>query len=297
MFAPKAGQVQFDLNFSQGQFFNDLSGLYYLLPNEDGTALGIGLNVDAIDDYDGLGNANLSSDLSTFVINTGSLNTNFTLNAGMNFKVFVTNHIALSLGGMYNVNLQPSKNFVEGEHFGIGEMNTSTYDVSETFAKVDLGDIYAQKAIQGVTTHRAMATLGADWYFNCKNPRINPYLGVYGLFKIARIDAFYPYTGMYVPTDTPMEDMAYEEADMYLCPRAGQLIGVGGGVNMGFDFAVTEGLYIGAAISPVQYQYTLMHLQVMDQPAYYAMMTLPGQQAHPNQRARSCCPILSKGLS
>lgn len=275
MFAPKAGQWQFDLNFSQGQFFNDLAGLYYLLPSEDGRSMGLGLNVDGIDDNMGLGNANLSSDLSTFVFNTGSLNTNFTINAGVNFKYFITNHLAINLGGTYNVNLQPSKAYVEGEHFGIGEVNVDKIDVSDIPSEVEPGDIFSQKAIQGAVTHRAMATLGADWYFDCKNPRINPYIGAFGLFKIARVEAYYPYTGMKIRTDYAegegYPDMKYEEADIYLTPRAGQLIGVGGGLNIGVDYAVSEGLYIGAAISPVQYQYTLMHLQVMDQPAYFAM--------------------------
>ena len=45
VFGPKAGQFQFQVNVGTSQFFNDFTGLYYLLPDEDGTATGIGADI------------------------------------------------------------------------------------------------------------------------------------------------------------------------------------------------------------------------------------------------------------
>ncbi len=87
VFAPKAGQWQFNFNIGRGDFFNDLGGLYYMLPDEDGTATGIGLDIPSealsnqlgittigTDVNKGLGNDYLSGVLQLYLLNTGSLN-------------------------------------------------------------------------------------------------------------------------------------------------------------------------------------------------------------------------------
>ena len=139
---------------------------------------------------------------------------------------------------------------------------------------VEPGDIYAQKAILGAVTNRLMVQIGAEYYFNTKNPRIFPYLGVFGQFKMARIESFYPYTGQMVETDYQAgegyPDMKYEEVDIYRTGRAGQALGFGGGINFGVEYVLMEGLFIGAEVAPVCYQYTLLHLNVNGQDPYYA---------------------------
>ena len=272
VFGPKAGQIQINLNVGTGQFFNDFTGLYYMLPDEDGTAMGLGGDRNTLEPGT-FGNAYISGDLSTLLTNSGSLNF-MTRNYSMGMKVFVSDHINLNLSGAYIMNLQPSKNFVEGETYSIDELNVKDYDVSYTPATVEPGDIYAQKAILGAVTNRLMVQIGAEYYFNTKNPRIFPYLGVFGQFKMARIESFYPYTGQMVETDYQAgegyPDMKYEEVDIYRTGRAGQALGFGGGINFGVEYVLMEGLFIGAEVAPVCYQYTLLHLNVNGQDPYYA---------------------------
>ena len=108
-----------------------------------------------------------------------------------------------------------------------------------------------------------------DWYFHIKRaPRVTPYLGVLGQFKIARIDSFYPYTGQKIVDDVPVEGLQYEELDMYRTNRAGNAMGFAVGVNFGVDFSVTENLILGINVAPVLYQYSLVQLQIMGQDTY-----------------------------
>lgn len=297
VFAPKAGQWQFNFNIGRGDFFNDLGGLYYMLPDEDGTATGLGLDIPSealsnqlgittigTDVNKGLGNDYLSGDLQLYLLNTGSLNyTNVAFSMGT--KYFITDHININLSGAYILNLQPSKNFVEGESTKLSDLNFRDLDISVASATVNPGDIYAQKAILGAVTNRLMVQLGSEYYFHTRNERIFPYVGVFGQFKMARIESFYPaYTGQYIETDYYKEidpltgevvkdegypDMAFEELDLYRVPRAGQALGFGGGINFGVEFAVFEGLSLGIEVAPVCYQYTLLHLQVAGQDPYY----------------------------
>ena len=274
MFAPKAGQVQFQLNVGTGQFFNDMTGLYYMLPDEDGTAMGIGSDRNTLEPGT-YGNAYISGDLSNLLVNQGSLNF-MTRNYMVGMKVFVSDHININLSGAYMLNLQPKKDFIEGEAYDIAGLNVKDYDVSETPATVGVGDIYASKAILGAVTNKLMVQLGTEYYFNTRNERIFPYIGVFGQFKMARIESIYPsYTGQYMSTDLPegegYPDMNYEEVDMYRTSRGGQALGFGGGINIGVEYALMEGLFVGVEVAPVCYQYTLLHLQVGGQDPYYAM--------------------------
>ena len=287
VFGPKAGQFQFNLNYGPNSFFNDLTGLYYMLPAEDGSATGLGTNgikfavfdpttgnqvtqniLSSREANDGLGNEYLSADLSTWLVNSGSLN--YTLkDFSVGMKYFITDHLNINLSAAYLLNMQPSKDFVEGETYELDPGRNP--DVSDTHVQVSPGDIFAQKAILGAVTNRLMSQLGLEWYFNTKNQRIFPYLGIFGQFKMSRIDSFYPsFTGMLDPKDVPMEDVNWEEADIWLTPRAAQALGFGGGINFGIEYALMEGLFIGAEVAPVCYQYTLLHMQAQGQEAYYA---------------------------
>ena len=272
VFAPKAGQFQFQLNVGTGQFFNDMTGLYYMLPDEDGTAIGIGRDANTLEPGT-YGNAYISGDLSTLLTNTGSLNF-MTRNWSVGMKYFLTDHININLSGAYILNMQPSKPFREGERYDIAGLNFKDYDISITDATVGPGDDYAQKAILGAVTNRLMLQLGSEYYFNTKNERIFPYVGVFGQFKMARIESFYPYTGQHMPTDYPegegYPDMKDEDVDLYRTSRGGQALGFGGGINVGVEYALMEGLFVGIEIAPVCYQYTLLHLQVGGQDPYYA---------------------------
>ena len=251
-----------------------MTGLYYMLPDEDGTAIGIGSDANTLEPGT-FGNAYISGDLSTLLTNTGSLNF-MTRNWSVGMKLFLTDHININLSGAYILNMQPNKPFQEGERYDIAGLNFKDYDISVTPATVAPGDDYAQKAILGAVTNRLMVQLGTEYYFNTKNERIFPYVGVFGQFKMARIESFYPYTGMYFENDINVAAPGYdptianEEVDLWLVNRGGQALGFGGGINFGIEYALMEGLFIGAEVAPVCYQYTLLHLQIQGQDPYSA---------------------------
>ena len=254
VFAPKAGQFQFQLNVGTGQFFNDFNGLYYLLPDEDGTATGIGSDANTIEPGT-FGNAYISGDLSTILTNSGSLNTmmrNFTV--GM--KYFITDHININLSGAYILNLQPDKSYKDGSFFEFDDV------------KLGPGDVYAQKAILGAVTNRLMVQVGGEYYFTTKNERITPYVGLFGQFKMARIESVYPaYTGQMIEETYP-DDVVL--VDMYRTDRGGQAFGFGGGINVGVEYALMEGLFVGVEVAPLSYQYTLLQQVVGGQDSYFA---------------------------
>ena len=274
VFGPKAGQFQFQLNLGPGQFFNDFAGLYYLLPAEDGTATGVSSslvsNVLAPTDPTVVGNEYFSGDLQTILVNNGSLNYQL-LNLGIGMKMFITDHININLSGAYIMNLQPATNFQEAEAY----MDEATHPEADQYlATVRPSDIYAQKAILGTATHRLMVQLGSEYYFYTKNPRIFPYLGVFGQFKMARIESTWPsFTGQTINNeirDDLVPEIEQEELDMYRTPRYGQALGFGGGINFGVEYALAEGLFVGFEVAPVCYQYTLLHMYAVGQESYYA---------------------------
>ena len=239
----------------------------------------MGLGIDPVDGMQqletnyGLGNAYISGDLSQLLVNNGSLNF-MTRNYSIGMKVFLTDHINLNLSGAYIMNLQPSKDFQEGETFKISDLNVKDIDVSEIISNVEPGGIYAQKAILGAVTNRLMVQLGSEYYFNTKNERIFPYVGVFGQFKMARIEAAWPaYTGQTTPNSLNpalVPEMEDEELDLWRTPRYGQALGFGGGINFGVEYALAEGLFVGFEVAPVCYQYTLLHMYAVGQESYYA---------------------------
>ena len=269
VFGPKAGQFQFQLNVGPGQFFNDFNGLYSLLPAEDGSAMGYGRGTQSVDPTTG-GTDYFSGDLQTILVNNGSLNYQL-LNLGVGVKYFLTDHINLNLSGAYIMNMQPSKNFQEGTMFD-ELLNPAAGDMYPV--TVHPSDIYAHKAILGTATHRLMVQLGSEYYFTTKNPRIFPYVGVFGQFKMARIESVWPaFTGQLIPNEIDGElvpNMEDEELDLYRTPRYGQALGFGGGINIGVEYALAEGLFLGFEVAPVCYQYSLLHMYAVGQEPYYA---------------------------
>lgn len=278
MFAPRAGQWEFDLVMGQNQFFGNEARLSTtLLPNSYGEALGSTIGTSVKDDA-----AYLTTDL-TKTINIGFLNTNNLANMiGVQARYFLTNRIDLNFMGAYNVNIQPGKDFVEGTVYGLASSNTENVGFHPETGKYDVGDVFAHKAILASVQNAAIGQLGSNYYFTVPNERINPYIGIYGQVKWARINAFYPaYTGQTVIVD----EIADENANSGITDhygenlpietfrefgRAGQMLGFGGGLAFGVQYSLMEGLILGLEFSPVLYQYTLIHLQINGQTPYYA---------------------------
>ena len=278
MFAPRAGQWEFDLVLGQNQFFGNERDLSMtLLPNSYGQALGSTIGVSDADDQN-----YLITDL-TQTINIGFLNTNNLANMiGVQARYFITNRIDINFMGSYNVNLQPGKDYIEGTVFGMARSNTTNAAMDPEAGFYDVGDIFAQKAILASVQNSAIGQLGSNYYFTTPNERINPYIGLYGQVKWARINAYYPaYTGQTVAVPVldagnltasenfqviDVEDIAtFREFG-----RAGQMLGFGGGIDFGVQYSIMPGLILGIEFSPVLYQYTLMHLQITGQTPYYA---------------------------
>jgi hypothetical protein len=270
MFAPRAGQWEFDLVLGQNQFFGNEPALSMtLLPNSYGQPLGstIGMSVLADQNY-------ITTDL-TPTINIGFLNTNNLANMiGMQARYFLTNRIDLNIMGAYNINIQPGQNYQEGTAYGLPSTNTENVDIHPESGIYDVGDAFAHKAILASVQNAAIGQIGMNYYFTVPNERINPYLGVYGQAKWARVNAYYPaYTGMTITTSYLNEGNYADNVPIEsfrAFGRAGQMLGFGGGIDFGVQFSLMEGLILGFEISPVLYQYTLMHLQINDQMPYYA---------------------------
>ncbi|MBR4772594.1 MAG: hypothetical protein IK009_07680 [Bacteroidales bacterium] len=276
MFAPRAGQWEFDLVLGQNQFFGNERDLSMtLLPNSYGQALGSTIGVSDADDQN-----YLITDL-TQTINIGFLNTNNLANMiGVQARYFITNRIDINFMGSYNVNLQPGKDYIEGTVFGMARSNTTNAAMDPEAGFYDVGDIFAQKAILASVQNSAIGQLGSNYYFTTPNERINPYIGIYGQVKWARISAVYPsYTGQSVLTDVIDADddpTTVDYADnvdisvFRAFGRAGQMLGFGGGLAFGVQYSLMPGLILGIEFSPVLYQYSLLHLQINGQQPYYA---------------------------
>jgi hypothetical protein len=281
MFAPRAGQWEFDLVLGQNQFFGNERDLSMtLLPNSYGAPLGSTIGTSVQDDQDFM-----ITDL-TQTINIGFLNTNSLANMiGIQARYFITNRLDINFMGSYNVNLQPSKNYIEGTVFGLTEaapvpVATDPVVGIQPSDNYTVGDIFAQKSILASVQNAAIGQLGMNYYFTTPNERINPYIGIYGQVKWARISAAYPaYTGQIV--GVPVYDAMDDLTDMTLVKdvdiatfrefgRAGQMLGFGGGIDFGVQYSLMPGLILGIEFSPVLYQYTLMHLQINGQSPYYA---------------------------
>ena len=281
MFAPRAGQWEFDLVMGQNQFFGNERDLSMtLLPNSYGAPLGSTIGTSVQDDQDFM-----ITDL-TQTINIGFLNTNNLANMiGIQARYFITNRLDINFMGSYNVNLQPSKNYIEGTVFGLTEaapvpVATDPVVGIQPSDNYTVGDIFAQKSILASVQNAAIGQLGMNYYFTTPNERINPYIGIYGQVKWARISAVYPaYTGQIV--GVPVYDAMDDLTDMTVVKdvdiatfrefgRAGQMLGFGGGIDFGVQYSLMPGLILGIEFSPVLYQYTLMHLQINAQSPYYA---------------------------
>ena len=281
MFAPRAGQWEFDLVMGQNQFFGNERDLSMtLLPNSYGQPLGSTIGTSVADDADFM-----ITDL-TQTINIGFLNTNSLANMiGIQARYFITNRLDINFMGSYNVNLQPGKDYIEGTVYGLTEAApvpgaTTPYVLPN--ANYTVGDIFAQKSILATVQNSAIGQLGMNYYFMTPNERINPYIGIYGQVKWARINSLYPaYTGQTVAVPvldagnlTASENFQVinveDIATFREFGRAGQMLGFGGGIDFGVQYSLMPGLILGIEFSPVLYQYTLMHLQISGQTPYYA---------------------------
>lgn len=224
VYAPKQGQWQVSLLMGNGGFFNeDLNS--YLQPYVTPTTGSIGLPN---------GGTDASGNMSTY-LNINGFNNNSVLNmVGLQMKVFVTDHWELNTSFGYNMDLTPSRDYVEGD-----------YDVADMI-------IPEQQYINAQTTHNWYVTLGSNRYFTVKNPRIHPYVGIALTYQMARLQTLEPYIGENAEGDDLHMYMSGAHIGQVLCGKASLVAGI--------EYSVAPGLVLGFEFHPGSYRYDIIQM-------------------------------------
>ncbi len=261
-FAPKAGQWQISAMIGNSTMFDQ--DLDYVLPDywngneswiEFDNAIGI----------DGGYKSTHKSDSPGDYVTLGIINNNSLVNLiGLQGKYFVTDHWDVNLMFSMNINMTPSKNYVEGE-----------YENEYEFLP-----IMAQNYIEGELQNLWSAAVGSNYYFNTKNERINLYAGAVLGWQMGRVKTFLPYTG-YTVTDEDFADSVTGTDDtgvgedmpleVYVpSVRAGQIWALRAGLVAGIEYSVAKGLVLGFEVQPAAYTYTHFQVAAMGQAKYQA---------------------------
>lgn len=222
-YIPQKGQWQVSMVVGNSGFFNeDLNS--YLVPKISTTEGSIGLPN---------GSTDASGNMSQYLNISGFNNNSFSI-VGIQTKVFLTDHWELNTSFGVNIDLTPSRDYVEGD--------TSVPDMI----------IPDQQYINAQTSHNWYVTLGTSRYFKLFNPRIHPYLGVALTCQMARLVTMEPYIG---------EDGAGDDLHLYqsgtnigqaLCGKAALVAGV--------EYSVASGLVLGFEFHPGSYRYDIIQM-------------------------------------
>ena len=222
-YIPQKGQWQVSMVVGNSGFFNeDLNS--YLVPKISTTEGSIGLPN---------GSTDASGNMSQYLNISGFNNNSFSI-VGIQTKVFLTDHWELNTSFGVNIDLTPSRDYVEGD--------TSVPDMI----------IPDQQYINAQTSHNWYVTLGTSRYFKLFNPRIHPYLGVALTCQMARLVTMEPYIG---------EDGAGDDLHLYqsgtnigqaLCGKAALVAGV--------EYSVAPGLVLGFEFHPGSYRYDIIQM-------------------------------------
>ncbi len=220
-YAPKAGTVQVELLLGTNANFNS-NTLDYLLVDSNASSVGFG-------------NSTIQSRL-----NLGNMNNNSASNMiGVKAAVFVHPQIDINVMFGMNTNLQPKRDYIEGD--------TSVPDMP----------IPSQTYISAQVENKLQSELGLNYHFKTKNERISPYIGVVGGFLLARVESMYPYTGELTYNNDGEKEPIELIRSSY---RAGQAWALQGGAVIGIDYSIAEGLIIGLEVCPAKYQYSVIEL-------------------------------------
>ena len=264
-FAPRKGQWEISAHMGNSQMFNqDLSG--YLLPTYYNN--GSFWNPVGLPSYNGT--ANQSGDPGMY-LNLGSLENNSLVNLiGLQGKYFITDNLDINL--MFNMNIQmtPSKDFIEGDN------------------SVKNLPIQQSQYMEGRLTNIWSASVGSNYYFNTRNERINLYVGGALGWQMGNIQTVLPYTGETVPNDIESEDHEGDNADeesfgdiigdlledpieMYIPnSRAGQIMALKAAATAGIEYSVAKGLVVGFEVQPVSYVGSMVRICPKGETKYVA---------------------------
>ncbi len=238
-FAPKKGQWQVSAQFGSNQLFDQQ--LDYLMPVYFQDYEGGYVNfIHPV----GLGGGSMQSNDPAAYLNLTNLGSNSMMNlVGLQAKYFLTDHLDINLSFGMNINLTPSKDYIEGD-----------YDVDNL-------PIQASKYMEGRLTNVWNAAVGSNYYFKTRNERINLYVGAIVGWQMGRIQATLPYTGITVNTEGATDEIMQDDLAMYVPnSRAGQVMALKSAVNAGIEYALAEGLIFGFEIQPISYQYSILQV-------------------------------------
>jgi len=176
-----------------------------------------------------------------YYLQMGSMDVNPIVNlAGIQGKVFLTNRFALNAMFAMQIDVTPQRDYIEGINL-------------ESSGLLDLRGI---QWVEGRLTNKYLVNVGADYYFNNCNGRLFPYIGVLGGFQHARVQAYLPYTGIEVPTETGTDPIELYALDK----RAGEAYAISGAITAGVEYNFLPGMNIALEVRPFNYYYTAVRM-------------------------------------
>jgi hypothetical protein len=187
-YSPKVGQWQVSMIVGNSGFFNeDLNS--YLIPSISSTKGSIGLPN---------GGTDASGDLSSYLNISGFNDNSFNI-VGVQTKIFVSNLWELNTSFGVNIDMTPSKSYMEGDN---------------TVPDMIIPD---HKYINAQTSHNWYVTLGTNRYFRLQNPRVHPYMGLALTYQMAKLVTMEPYIGLTADGDDPRVYQSGTNIGQILC--------------------------------------------------------------------------------
>ena len=219
----RAGQWQVSMVVGNSGFYNeDLNS--YLVPSVSSTEGSVGLPN---------GGTDASGDMSAYLNISGFNNNDFNL-VGLQGKYFITDHWEVNASFGVNIDLTPSRNYVEGD-----------YSVPDMI-------IPEQQYINAQSSDNWYVTAGSNRYFKLQNPRIHPYVGVALTYQMARLVTAEPYIG---------ENAEGEDLHMYMAgTNIGQALGGKAAFVAGIEYSLSPELVLGFEFNPASYRFDAIQM-------------------------------------
>lgn len=222
-YLPEAGQWQISMIVGSNGFFNeDLNS--YLVPGISNTQGSIGLPN---------GSTDASGDLSTYLNLKGFNDNSFNI-IGIQTKVFVSDHWELNTSFGVNVDLTPSRDYMQGD------------------ATVPDMIIPDEKYINAQASQNWYVTLGTSRYFTTRNPRVHPYLGIGLTWQMARLTTVEPYIGETADGDDPHLYQSGTNIGQVMCGKAA--------IVAGLEYSLSPGLVLGFEFNAGSYRNDIIQI-------------------------------------
>lgn len=237
VYAPRKGQWQVSLMLgNSGQTYgDDYSAL--LSSKITNTSGSIGLPN---------GSTATSGQLGSYLNISGMTDNSLTNMLGVQLKYFVSDNWSLNLSLGMNIDVTPSKDYVEGDYETVTDMI-----------------IPEQKYINAQTSNNWFVNVGTDRYFKTSNPRIHPYVGVTAGFQMARVDTKEPYVGTYADGEDDFGDEEIDGLDKhvyYAAGNVGEMFAIKGGLVTGVEYSLSKGLILALECQPLVYRYDVIQI-------------------------------------